>query len=98
MKLTLEATNLRVIEWWVDASYNTHLDFKGHSGGMMSLGKGATTSSCNKQKTNIKSSIEGKIVGGHDFLGKFMWSKYFIKAQGYMADQNIMYQDNQSTV
>ena len=70
MKLTLEASNLRVIEWWVDASYTTHSDYKGHSRGMMSLGKGATTSSYNKQKQNVKSLTEGKIVGGHDFLQK----------------------------
>ena len=75
MKLTLEASNLRVIEWWVDASYTTHSDYKGHSGGMMSLEKGATTSSCNKQKQNVKSSTDGKIVGGHSFLGKITWSK-----------------------
>ena len=98
MKLTLEAANLRVIEWWMDASYTTHSDFKGHSGGMIPLGKGATTSSCNKQKQNVKSSTEGKIVGGHDFLGKIMWSRYFIEAQGYTVEQNIVYQDNQSTI
>ena len=98
MKLTLEVNDLRVIEWWVDASYTTHPDFKGHSGGMMSLGKGATTSASNKQKINVGSSTEGEIVGTHDFLGKIMWAKYFIEAQGYTIDQNIVYQDNQATL
>ena len=98
MKLTLEVNDLRVIEWWVDASYTTHDDFKGHSGGMMSLGKGATTSASNKQKINVGSSTEGEIVGTHDFLGKIMWAKYFIEAQGYTVDQNIVYQDNQATL
>ena len=98
VKLTLEVNDLRVIEWWVDASYTTHDDFKGHSGGMMSLGKGATTSASNKQKINVGSSTEGEIVGTHDFLGKIMWAKYFIEAQGYTVDQNIVYQDNQATL
>ena len=64
----------------------------------MSLGKGATTSASNKQKINVGSSTEGEIVGTHDFLGKIMWAKYFIEAQGYTVDQNIVYQDNQATL
>jgi hypothetical protein len=98
MKLALEVNDLRVIEWWVDASYTTHPDFKGHSGGMMTLGKGAATSASNTQKINMGSSTEGEIVGAHDFLGKIMWAKYFIEAQGYTVDQNIVYQDNQATL
>ena len=27
-----------------------------------------------------------------------MWAKYFIEAQGYTVDQNIVYQDNQATL
>jgi hypothetical protein len=98
MKLTLEVNNLRVVEWWVDVSYTTHPDFKGHSSGMMTLGKGATTSVSNKQKINVGSSTKGEIVGAHDFLGKIMGAKYFIEAQGYTVDQNIVYQDNQATL
>jgi hypothetical protein len=65
---------------------------------MISLGKGATTSASNKQKINVGSSTEGEIVGTHDFLGKIMWAKYFIEAQGYTVDKNIVYQDNQATL
>ena len=31
MKLTLSVDDMGVIQWWVDASYTTHPDFKGHS-------------------------------------------------------------------
>ena len=41
MPLTLEADNLQIVEWWVDASYAVHPDMKSHTGGTMSLGKGA---------------------------------------------------------
>ena len=41
MKLVLSVDNLTTIRWWVDVSYGTHSDCKGHTGMMMSLGKGA---------------------------------------------------------
>ena len=40
LPLTLEVDDLRLISWWVDASFAIHPDCKGHTGAMMSLGKG----------------------------------------------------------
>jgi hypothetical protein len=40
-KLTLSADNLRVVKWYVDASFAVHPDFKSHTGAVMMLGKGA---------------------------------------------------------
>lgn len=48
---------------WVDVSYATHCDMKGHTGGVVSLGKGTALHGCSKQKVNTKSSIESEIVG-----------------------------------
>ena len=44
MKLTLSVEDMSVICWWVDASYNAHEDFRGQTGALMSLGKGAVIS------------------------------------------------------
>ena len=44
MKLTLSVGNLNTISWWVDASYGAHMDMKGHTGMIMSLGRGAAMS------------------------------------------------------
>ena len=41
LSLTLEANNLQVIKWWIDGAFATHPDMWSHSGGMLSLGKGA---------------------------------------------------------
>ncbi len=71
MKLTLSVSDLNNIRWWVDASYNTHEDCKGHTGGMMVLGKsgkGALLRMCKKQKLNMRSSCEGELVGIDDVL------------------------------
>jgi hypothetical protein len=39
MPLTLEADNVHVIKWWIDASFAIHPDMKSHTEGVI-LGKG----------------------------------------------------------
>ncbi len=41
MKLTITIDDLSIIRWWVYASDRTHIDCKGPTGSMMSLGGGA---------------------------------------------------------
>jgi hypothetical protein len=98
MKLTLSVDDLQQIQWWVDASYNMHEDCKGQTGAMMSLGKGAPISFSRKQKLNVRSSCEGELVGVDDAMAWILWCKYFIEGQGYTVKQNILYQDNKSTI
>ena len=33
-----------------------------------------------------------------DVLGVMMWSKYFMESQGYTIENNVLYQDNKSTI
>ena len=98
MKLNLTVDDLSVIKWWVDASDRTHWDCKGHTGAMMSLGKGAVLSYSGKQKLNTKSSTESELVGADTVLTRVIWGLNFIESLGYTVDHNIMYQDNQSTM
>jgi hypothetical protein len=51
--LTLSADDLRVVKWYVDASFGVHPDFKSHTGAMMTLGKGVMQSIARKQKLNV---------------------------------------------
>ena len=44
LKFTLSAVNLSVMKWWINATYAVHKDCKGHTGAIMTLGKGACTS------------------------------------------------------
>lgn len=98
LKLTLSAEDLRVLKWYVDSSFAIHPDCRGHTGGMLSLGKGAVTSGSRKQKLNGRSSTEAEIIGVDDFMGPLLWTLYFMRAQGYDATSNILMQDNQSTM
>ena len=98
MKRHVEAYSLSIIRWWVDASYGVHWDCKGHTGAMMSMGKGALVNMARKHKLNTGSSTEAELVSIADVLGMMIWCNYFMEAQGYAIENNILYQDNKSTI
>jgi hypothetical protein len=98
MKLILCIDDLSKIMWWVDASDWTHEDCRGYTGAMMSLGGGAVISSLRTQKINTKSSTESELVAIDDALTTILWTLYFIEAQGYSIEQNIIFEDNLSTI
>ena len=94
----LKADNINIIRWWVDASDRTHDDCKGHSGVLMTMGKGAIVSKSLKQKINTKSSTESELVALDSALPKILWCLYFVELQGYSIDENVVFQDNLSTM
>ena len=96
--LTLGADDLTKVITWTDASYAVHKDMKSHTGGVVSLGRGAVMSKSSKQKLNTKSSTEAEIVGASDYLPSTIWAQYFLDKQGYDLDTSIFYQDNQSAM
>lgn len=98
MHLTLEADDLQVIKWWVDASFAVHRDMRSHTGGTMSMGKGAVCSASLRQKINTRSSTAAEIVGVDDMMPAIMWTRQFMEGQGYNIKDNILYQDNQSAM
>jgi hypothetical protein len=48
----LSADDLHVIEWYVDASFAVHNDFKSHTGGAMSIGTRVPISECENSRQN----------------------------------------------
>ena len=88
---------MSIIKWWIDVSYATHDNCKGHRGAIMSLGKGAVISASNKHKTQGRSSTDNELIGVHYTLPQVLWKRYFIEAQGYHIDRNKVHQDNKST-
>ena len=84
--------------WWVDASYAVHPDMKSHTGGILSLGKGAIYGTSTRQKINAKSSTEAELIGVADVLPQALWTRYFLEAQGYKHDDSVIYQDNKSAI
>ena len=64
----------------------------------MTFGRGAIQSLSRKQKLNTKSSTEAELVGADDASTMILWTRLFLEQQGYPIDQNILYQDNKSTI
>ena len=98
LKLTLSIDDLRVIKWYVDASFAVHADFKSHTGAVMTMGRGAMQTMSSKQKLNTRSSTESELVGVDDPMTKVLWTKLFADAQGYPISSNLLYQDNKSSI
>ncbi|KAI2499082.1 Reverse transcriptase (RNA-dependent DNA polymerase) [Fragilaria crotonensis] len=98
MPLTLEAEDMCVIKWWVDSSFAVHPDMKGHTGGMMTLGKGTMYGTSTRHKINTRSSTESELVSVHDIMPQVLWTRYFLEAQGYDVKDSVIHQDNKSTI
>ena len=96
--LTLEAAKVNIVKWWIDASFAVHPDMRSHTGAIMSVGKGATYASSTRQKINTRSSTEAELVGVNDSMPQIIWTRNFLRAQGYNLGPSEIYQDNQSAM
>ena len=96
--LTLRTDGTNRILWWVDAAFTVHTDMKSHTGAVMSMGYGAIQAISKKQKVNTRSSTEAELVAVDDVLAQVVWTKKFLEAQGFNVTDNIVYQDNKSTM
>jgi hypothetical protein len=98
MPLILGANATGVLNWYVDASYAVHANMRGHTGGGLTMGRGFPIVSSTKQKLNTRSSTESELVGVDDMIPSILWTRYFLKAQGYAVSDNIIFQDNRSSM
>jgi hypothetical protein len=77
----------------------THnLSDRSHTGGAMSLGSGVIYRTSKQQKLDTDSSSKAELVGVDDVMPQVLWTLYFLEAQGYKIDDNIIYQDNKSSI
>jgi Reverse transcriptase (RNA-dependent DNA polymerase)/Zinc knuckle len=98
LEYTIGADDIGNVRTWVDASYAVHPDMKSHTGGVMSFGTGGFLCKSSKQKLNTKSSTEAELVGASDYLPNTIWVKNFMLAQGYVLNENVLEQDNESAI
>jgi hypothetical protein len=95
--MIISANGSDILKWWVDASFVVHPNMCGHLGGGLSLGRGLSIVSSTNQKLNKWSFTETEIVGADDFMPAICRTRYFMKAQGYNVQDNILLQDNKSS-
>jgi hypothetical protein len=96
--LTLLASRLHNVRWWVDPAYAVHHDMKSHTGGALSFGRGVIYGTSKGQKLNTKSSTKAELVGTDDVTPQILWTLFFLEAQGHKIEDNILYQDNKSSI
>jgi hypothetical protein len=98
LPLILSADGSGILKWWIDGSHAVHQNMRGHTGAGFSLGRGFPLTTSKKQKLNTRSSTESEVVGVDDCMPAILWTRYFMKAQGYGVRENIVYQDNKSAI
>jgi hypothetical protein len=64
----------------------------------MTMGRGFPISLSTKQKLNTKSSTESELVGVDDMMPIIIWTRYFLLEQGYGVVENLILQDNKSSI
>ena len=62
------------------------------------MGRVALYFASNKQKLKTKSLTEADLVGVDDLMPQILWMRYFLEAQGMKVSDNLVYQDNHSTM
>lgn len=62
------------------------------------MGKGAAYSTSSIHKINTRSSTESEVVSVNDVMPQIIWTRYFLEAQGFPIEDNILYQDNKSAM
>jgi hypothetical protein len=51
-----------------------------------------------EQKLNTRTSTGTDILGTDNFIPAICWTRYFMKAQGYGVKDNVLFQDNKSSI
>jgi hypothetical protein len=96
--LILNANGSGVSMWYVNASFAVHPNMHRHTEGGLTMGRGFLIVSSTKQKLNTRSSTESELVGVDNMIPIIVWSCYFLMAQGYGVTQNLLLQDNKSSI
>ena len=98
LPLVLSINKSGNIKWYVDVEFAENKDMGSHTGGFMNMGTGGVYVKSSKQKLKTKSSTGAKLVRVYDVPNQVIWTRYFLKEHGYIINNNIIYQDNQSAI
>ena len=83
---------------FADSAHGVHNDSKGHSGIIVSLGRGAVLAKSPKQRIVARSSAESEVISQSDSLGYGLHVLQFCQHQGYDILSGKIYQDNEAAI
>ena len=91
---------VKAMEWSIDSAFVVHPDFKSRVGGTMGFqnGLGRPIRISAKQKLNTESLTMAELVGVDYVMPMVLWVPLFLEKQGYKVEDNVIYQDNKSTI
>ena len=78
-KLTLNINNITIANWYADADFAEHTDMKRHTGGVLTMDKGAISKKKLKQKINTERSTESELVAVNDVSSHLLWTKNVLR-------------------
>ena len=82
---------MSVIQWWINASFAVHADYKSHTGVCLSFRRGCPVNISSKQKINTQSLTEAELVAINDAMALVLWCRLFVMGQGFDVHDNIVY-------
>ena len=97
-KRIIDAVSLENMHTWIDAAYGAYNDMRSQPDGAISLGWGIIHEKSIIQKLDTTSSTESEVVGFSNYLPHIIQIKIFLQYQGYHIKNNVLYQDNQSSI
>ena len=62
------------------------------------MGRSFPIVSSTKHKINTRSSTESELVSVDNMMSLILWTRYFLNHQGYKVNDNIIFQDNKSSM
>ena len=82
------------------SAFGVHPDFKSYVGANVFFKgrKGSPINISAKQKLNTESSTIEELVGVDCILPLVLWVPLFLKEQGHEVKENVVHQDNKSTI
>ena len=83
---------------YVDASFASHTDGKGHTGCVIKWGDTTITTISKKQRIATKDSTEAELVALSDMTREVEQMNEYLEEQGVNLELPVVYQDNMSTI
>jgi hypothetical protein len=96
--LVLGAKNNGMLMWYINALFAVHPNMRGHTGGGLTMERGFPMTASTKQELNTRSSTESELVDVNDMMPIIIWTRYFLLSQGYGIVENLLLQDNESSI
>ena len=96
--LSISSEHIYGIVGFIDASFGTHSDGKGHSGMCAFIGNSLIIAKSSKQKIVTVNSTESELVALSDYADLILKLDEFMKVQRVNTYTPIIYQDNISTI